>query len=182
MMPAYAAAPPNNPADRATVIVVMGVAGSGKSTLAAALAARLGWPFQEGDELHPAANVAKMAAGQPLTDADRWPWLDAIAALIGGWLAAGRSGVIACSALKQAYRRRLAAAGPGVRFVYMAGDEALVRGRLEARRGHYFPASLLASQFADLEVPTPDEGAVAAPIELPTDGQVEQVLRAMDLR
>jgi gluconokinase len=181
-MPADAAAPPNDTANPATVIVVTGVAGSGKSTLAAALAVRLGWPFQEGDELHPAANVAKMAAGQPLTDADRWPWLDAIASLIGEWLKAGRSGVIACSALKRAYRDRLAAAGPGVRFVYMAGDQATVRGRLEARRGHYFPASLLASQFADLEVPDFDEGAVAAPIELPTDTQLELVLRGLSVR
>ncbi|HEX4098071.1 MAG TPA: gluconokinase, partial [Caulobacteraceae bacterium] len=103
-------------------LVVMGVSGSGKSTIAAPLAKALGWDFKEGDELHPPANIEKMASGHPLTDADRWPWLHAVRAWIDAEVAAGRSGVITCSALKRAYRDRLRDGQPAVRFIYLKGD------------------------------------------------------------
>ncbi len=138
-------------------IVVMGVSGAGKSTVGPLLAAALGLPFADGDAFHPPPNLAKMAAGTPLTDADRWPWLAAIAA----WLAAQERGaVVACSALRRAYRDRLRAGAPGVRFVHLAGDRALIAARQAARPGHFMPASLLESQFATLEPPAAEEGDV----------------------
>ena len=137
------------------VLVVMGVSGSGKSTLAATVAERLGWEFAEGDDMHPAANVAKMQAGTPLTDDDRWPWLDVVATWIRAHLDAGTPGVVTCSALKRSYRDVLRA--PGVVFVHVAGDPALVEQRMSARAGHFMPTSLLASQLATLEPPQPDE-------------------------
>ena len=151
----------------------MGVSGVGKSTIAHALAERLGWPFQEGDDLHPAANIAKMKAGHPLTDADRAPWLKAIGAWIDVLLDAGKSGVITCSALKRAYRDELDRSRPGVRFVFIQLAEPAVAERVAARKGHFMPPSLLASQFADLEPPGPDEpviivdgaGSIAAQVE-----------------
>lgn len=143
-------------------IVVMGVSGSGKSAIGAALAEALGLPFQEGDVLHPPANVAKMAAGVPLEDADRWPWLDAVAAA----LATG--GVVSCSALKRSYRDRLrAGAGRPVAFVFLEGSEALLTERMGARTGHFMPVSLLASQLATLEDPTGEPGTVAVDIDQP---------------
>jgi carbohydrate kinase (thermoresistant glucokinase family) len=164
--------------DAATVLVVMGVAGVGKSTLAAALAARLGWPFQEGDALHPAANIAKMAAGEPLSDADRLPWLDAIGGWIDRQLGMNQSGVVTCSALKRAYRDRLATGRPGVRFVFIQLDLVRVAARMAARKGHFMPASLLASQFADLEPPAPDEPVIVVDGAAPIAAQVEAVERA----
>ena len=140
----------------ATVVVVMGVSGSGKSTLATRLASGLGWDFLEGDLLHPAANVAKMQAGTPLDDADRQPWLQAIAAWIAEHLHAGRNGVVACSALRRVYRDRLRDAGPGVRFVYLQVSRAVLYQRLRHRH-HFMPASLLDSQLATLEEPHGDE-------------------------
>ncbi len=140
------------------VLVVMGVSGSGKSTFAAQLAARLGWDLVEGDDLHPAANVAKMAAGVPLTDEDRAPWLAAIAGWIDAEAEASRSGVITCSALKRAYRDALRR--PEVRFVYLEVGRAELERRLAARRGHYMPASLLDSQLEALEPPGDDEDAI----------------------
>lgn len=140
------------------VAVVMGVAGAGKSTVARSLAERQGWDFAEGDDLHPARNVAKMAAGQPLTDADRQPWLEAVAQWIDKQIAAERDGVIACSALKRGYRDRLRR--PAVVFVYLAVDRDELRRRLERRTGHFMPASLLDSQLADLEEPGADEHAI----------------------
>lgn len=154
-------------------LLVMGVAGSGKSTLGAALAARLGWPFQDGDALHPPANVARMAAGIPLTDLDRGPWLDAIAA----WIADHPEGVVACSALKRAYRARLAA-----RVIYLRGDHDLIAGRLAVRAGHFFAPALLDSQFAALEPPGPDEHPIVVDCALPTDRQVAAVLAQMRLK
>ncbi len=161
--------------DTARVLVVMGVAGVGKSTLGEALAERLGWPFQEGDALHPAANIAKMKAGQPLTDADRLPWLDAIGAWIDGQLGAGCSGVVTCSALKRAYRDRLAKGRPGVTFVFIRLDQAAVAARMAARKGHFMPPSLLASQFAALEPPGPDEPVIVVDGAAPVSAQVEAV-------
>lgn len=139
------------------IVVVMGVSGCGKTTVARILAERMGWRMQEGDALHPPANVAKMSAGTPLADADRWPWLHAIAAVIDQWRAEGTSGVVTCSALKRAYRDILVGARPDVRLAYLRGDKALIAARLAARKGHFMPPALLDSQFAALEPPGADE-------------------------
>jgi len=141
-------------------VVVMGVSGSGKTTVAELIAKRLGWPFMEGDRLHPKANVEKMRQGIPLNDADREPWLDRIGEELESWAAEGRSGVMTCSALKRAYRDRIRAARPDVRFVHVRGSEALIGARVAARHHEYMPASLLRSQFEALEEPAPDELAV----------------------
>lgn len=162
-----------------TVLVVMGVSGVGKSTLAKALAERLGWDFQEGDDLHPAANIAKMKAGIPLTDADRGPWLDAIAAWIDRQLGAGRPGVITCSALKRAYRDRLDAGRPLVVFVFDHLDEKAAAERIAGRKGHFMPPSLLASQFADLEPPGPDEPVITVDGAAPIEAQVDAVVAGL---
>ncbi len=149
-------------------IVVMGVAGSGKTSVGERLAEHLGVPFRDADEFHPAANVAKMSAGIPLDDADRWPWLDAIAAAIH---AAGDGGiVVACSALKRIYRERIVAgAGRPVTFVFLDGSLATLRKRIGGRRGHFMPPSLLDSQLATLERPASDERAITVSIEAPLD-------------
>ncbi|MFI1355475.1 gluconokinase [Streptomyces sp. NPDC020898] len=141
------------------VIVVMGVAGTGKTTIGPLLAARLGVPYAEGDDFHPPANIHKMTAGTPLTDDDRWPWLDAI----GEWAhgRAGLGGVVSCSALKRSYRDRLRAAAPGVVFVHLTGDRALIEDRMAHRQGHFMPTALLDSQFATLQPLAADEGGVA---------------------
>ncbi|HEY5412696.1 MAG TPA: gluconokinase [Caulobacteraceae bacterium] len=161
-----------------TVLVVMGVSGSGKTTIARPVAERLGWTFQEGDDLHPAANIAKMASGHPLTDADRAPWLAAIGAWIDRQIAAGASGVIACSVLKRAYRDQLRAGRPEVRLVYLKGDETTICTRVERRKGHFMPPSLLGSQFAALEPPTPDEHPIVVDIRQPVEAQVDEICRA----
>ena len=138
------------------IVVVMGVCGCGKTAVGEALAAELGWPFFDADNFHPPANVAKMAAGLPLTDEDRWPWLDGLARDMGAVLARGGNAVLACSALRQAYRDRLAACArtPGdVRFVHLKGDYDTIAARLAVRHHRYMPATLLASQFATLEEP-----------------------------
>lgn len=140
-----------------TTLVVMGVSGSGKTTVAHALATHLGWSFAEGDDFHPTQNVAKMHAGQPLTDDDRRPWLGRLAEWIGEQEAAGRDAVLTCSALKRAYRERLERGHPSVRFVHVTASRETIRRRLEERRGHYMPASLLDSQLATLEPLEPDE-------------------------
>ncbi len=134
------------------IVVLMGVCGCGKTTIGEALAADLGWPLFDADTFHPEANVAKMRAGQPLEDADRWPWLDRIAADLRKVLELGGDAVLACSALKQAYRDRIRAAGD-VRFVHLAGDFDTISARLVTRKHRYMPATLLASQFAALEPP-----------------------------
>jgi gluconokinase len=135
-------------------IVIMGVSGCGKSAVGAGLAAWLGIPYRDGDDLHPAANVEKMRTGHPLTDDDRWPWLDRVAAV----LAAEATVIVGCSALRRVYRDRLrAGAGGPVRFIHLAGSRDLIAARMSARTGHYMPPSLLDSQFAALEPPGPDE-------------------------
>ncbi len=135
------------------IVVVMGVSGSGKSVVGQALATELGWPFFDADDFHPEANVAKMAAGTPLTDEDRWPWLDRLAAEMAAIDGRGQHAVLACSALRQAYRDRISRAVP-VRFVHLAGDHDTIAARLATRSHRYMPPTLLASQFATLEAPT----------------------------
>jgi gluconokinase len=157
----------------------MGVAGSGKSTVGRRLAAALGWDFVDADDLHSTANVAKMAAGTPLDDADRAGWLAAVASVIGARLAGGRPAVIACSALRRSYRERLGEGHPGVAFAYLKGGEALLRRRLEARHGHFAHADLLASQLATLEEPVPDEGIPAIGTDQDPDEIVADVRRAL---
>ena len=134
------------------IILVMGVSGVGKTTVGQALAQQLGWSFADADDFHPAANVAKMRAGIPLTDADRAPWLQSLRATIAFWLAAGQSAVLACSALKQAYREQLIV-GPEVKLVFLHADLDLIAERMAARHGHYMNPALLRSQFEALEAP-----------------------------
>jgi carbohydrate kinase (thermoresistant glucokinase family) len=140
------------------VLVLMGVSGCGKSTVGGVLAGRLGWEMGEGDDLHPAVNVAKMAAGHPLTDADRWPWLALVRAWIDEHIDTGQPGVITCSALKRAYRDVLR--NEHVVFVHLNGTREQLLARLATRHGHFMPTSLLDSQLADLEPPGPDEQAL----------------------
>jgi gluconokinase len=147
------------------VLVVMGVSGSGKTTVGAMLAGRLGWEFVDGDDFHPAANVAKMHAGHSLTDEDRWPWLDAIARWIDAVRGTGGHGIVACSALRRAYRDRLVDGRRDVALVFLEGDERLIAARQGARHGHYMPASLVASQFAALEPPGADERMIEVSVE-----------------
>ena len=161
------------------ILVIMGVSGSGKSTVARPLAERLGWPFAEGDDFHPPANIAKMKAGVPLDDADRAPWLAAIAAWIDGQAAAGAAGVVTCSALKRAYRDRLTDGRPQVRIVYLKGSRAVIAARVAKRAHHFMPPSLLASQFADLEPPGPDEHPIVIDIDQPVAAQVEAIVVAL---
>jgi len=157
-------------------VVVMGVSGSGKTTVAELLAKQLGWPFMEGDRLHPPANVEKMRQGIPLNDVDRAPWLDRIGEELKRWAAEGKSGVMTCSALKRAYLDRIRSARPDVRFVYLKGSEALIEARVAARHHEYMPASLLRSQFDTLEEPTPDEPGV---ITVDAGGSAEQEVAAV---
>ncbi|WP_203076817.1 gluconokinase [Falsiroseomonas ponticola] len=140
------------------LVVVMGVSGAGKSTIGQAIATALGLPFADADDFHPEANIAKMSRGEALDDDDRWPWL----AAIGAHLAAhrGRGCVVTCSALKRAYRDALRQAAPDLRLVFLTGDPALVAARQAARQNHFMPASLVASQFATLEPPAPEEAAI----------------------
>jgi carbohydrate kinase (thermoresistant glucokinase family) len=161
------------------VLVVMGVSGSGKSTIAALLAGRLHWDFEDADDLHPAANVAKMHAGLPLTDEDRWPWLDAVAGWIDATRAAGRHGVIACSALKRSYRAIIVGDRPDVQLVYLKGDPAVIARRLACRHGHFMPTGLLESQLEALEEPTADEPAIVVSIERPPREIADAALAAL---
>ena len=147
-----------SPAAKHFIIVVMGVSGSGKSVVGAALAEALGGRFAEGDRLHPPENISRMAAGMPLRDEDRWGWLDAIAMEIAEAERQGRTLVVACSALKRIYRDRLRRASPNLRLVYLEIGRDTTAARVAARKGHFMPATLIDSQFADLQPPTPDEG------------------------
>jgi gluconokinase len=153
-------------------LIVMGVAGSGKSTIAEKLAERMGWRYEDGDKFHPASNVAKMSAGHPLTDEDRWPWLKAIADEIDRACKAGEDVVIACSALKHSYRDILVHGRDDVRIVYLRGTQELIADRLAQRKGHFMPPELLASQFKTLEPPDPDEN----PLTVSIDASVEEIV------
>ena len=148
-------------------IVLMGVSGCGKSTVGAELSRLLGWPFRDADEFHPRSNVEKMSAGIPLTDDDRWPWLDAIGAWLDERIAKGQRGIVSCSALKRSYRARIRARREGVRLVYLLGSEDMIAARLAARTDHFMPPGLLASQFATLEEPGPEERALVVGIAMP---------------
>jgi gluconokinase len=162
-----------------TIAVVMGVSGSGKTTIAAGVAEWLGWILLEGDSFHPPANIAKMKAGTPLTDDDRWPWLRAIAARADELAAAGHSCVVACSALKRAYRDTLVGNRPDAVLVYLRGSKDLIAGRMAARKGHFMPPGLLDSQFATLEEPGPDENPVIAEIGRDADATIAGVVRQL---
>jgi gluconokinase len=155
-----------------TIVVVMGVSGSGKTTVAKDLAAALHCPFLEGDDLHPRANVEKMSKGTPLTDADRLPWLRAIAGKIDGWRSHGESGVVTCSALKRTYRDILIGDRKDVTLAYLKGSRALIERRMAARHNHFMPVALLDSQFGTLEEPETDEHAIVVDV----DGQPAEIV------
>jgi gluconokinase len=161
------------------LILVMGVSGAGKSTIGALLAARLGVAFADADQFHPPENIRKMTAGVPLTDSDRWPWLDAIGAWLDARAAEGMGGVVTCSALRRAYRARLLGARQAVRLFYLQGEPALIAARQAARPGHFMPASLMASQFATLEEPEAAERAIALSVEAAPEMIVEAALAAL---
>lgn len=163
------------------VVIVMGVSGSGKSTIGALLASQLRWEFEDADWFHPVSNVDKMHSGIPLTDEDRWPWLDAIAAWIDRTRRSGGHGVIACSALKRSYREILIGKRSDVRLVYLKGDEALIARRIAARHEHFMPRNLLHSQFEALEEPGPDENPIIVSIEPQPREIVARVLSAMNM-
>ena len=161
--------------NRPVVVVAMGVSGSGKTTIGALLAAAMHWEFQEGDDLHPAANVEKMSHGIPLNDEDRWPWLKGIAQVIDGWRAHRQSGVLTCSALKRAYRDVIIGQRKDVVLLYLKGSRDLIARRMAARHEHFMPVALLDSQFATLEEPTEDEHPIVESI----DGQAADIVRAV---
>lgn len=160
---------------------MMGVAGSGKTTVGPLLAGRLGWVYAEADDFHPQANVDKMAAGQPLTDEDRWPWLEAIGRWIDERRAAGSPGVVSCSALKRAYRDLLRRGRPEVRLIFLDGSRELIERRLVARHGHFMKAAMLDSQLADLERPAPEEQVITVSIDATPAEIVAAILRAAQL-
>lgn len=166
-------------AGAAPVLILMGVSGSGKSTVAGILAGRLGWDFEEGDDLHPPENVAKMHAGHPLTDEDRWPWLDRIAAWITAHTDAGRPGIVTCSALKRSYRDVLR--GEVVVFVLLSGSHDQIATRLTARHGHFMPATLLDSQFQTLEGLGADERGITVDVGSPPSVLADQIMGRLGL-
>ena len=164
-------APPN-------IVVVMGISGSGKSTVGQQLAERLGWPFHDGDDFHPAQNVSKMSKGIPLDDADRRPWLQTLHDALAEILKHGGNAVLAASLLKQEYRDLVLGDLPGVRLVYLRADPRVIDDRLQKRQGHFFQASLLATQLAILEEPT---DALALSVDAPSVAVVSQIVEALGL-
>ena len=164
------------------IVVVAGVSGSGKTTVGELVARRFGWAFTDGDQLHPAANIAKMASGNPLTDEDREPWLAAIGAYMDERIAAGESAVVACSALKRHYREQLLAGRSEVRIAFLETGKAETAARLASRHGHFFDPDLLESQFAVLEPPSPDEaGVLIVPVTDGPEATAEAVIRRLSL-
>ena len=170
------------PTQKPQVLVLMGVSGCGKTTVAAILAGRLSWPFEEGDALHPPANIAKMEAGHPLTDEDRAPWLRKVADWVGERIDAGEHGLITCSALKRSYREVINRRGAGVVFVYLHGSRETIASRLMARHGHFMPPSLLDSQFADLEEPAADEPAIRVDIGPAPSALAQTIIETLGLK
>jgi len=165
------------------VLVIMGVSGCGKSTVAGVLAGRLNWPLEEGDDLHPMRNLVKMASGIPLTDDDRWPWLDRVAEWVHRRTAAGQPGVITCSALRRSYRDRIVGDTPDhIVFVYLKGTRESVGKRLAARVDHFMPSSLLESQLATLEPPEPDERSLTVDAGRRPTEMADEIVRRLDLR
>ena len=162
-------------------LVVMGVSGSGKSTIAGALAERLVWRYEDGDKYHPPGNVAKMSAGHPLTDEDRWPWLNAIADEIARVCGRGEHVIIACSALKHTYRDVLLRGRDDVRFVFLKGTQQLIADRLSHRKGHFMPPGLLTSQFNTLELPEASEHVITASIDESVEAIVDGIVRQLKL-
>ena len=162
-------------------LIVMGVSGSGKSTIGESLAERLGWPYEDADQFHPKSNVAKMSAGQPLTDEDRWPWLKAIATEIDRVCDAGEHAVIGCSALRRVYRDILVHGRTDIRLVYLEGAQALIADRIARRKDHFMPPALLTSQFNTLEPPTSDEHPLTVSIDGSIAAIVDAILRQLKL-
>jgi gluconokinase len=163
------------------ILVLMGVSGSGKTTVGQLLAAELGWPFYEGDEFHPPANIAKMSQGIPLNDDDRTPWLARLGEMMDKLIADGRSTIFTCSALKKEYRDTLRQGRPAVRLVYLKGSYDMIHERLAERSGHYMPASLLASQFQALEEPA-GEGVLIVPAALEPAEVVRHIQEALQIK
>jgi len=163
------------------IVMVAGVAGSGKTAVGKVLAARLGWVFEDTDALHSPADIAKMHSGVPLTDADRWPWLGAVAAWLDERIAAGTSAVVACSVLKRSYRAYLYRGRPAVQIVMLQVDSATLAARLIKRRGHFFPAKLLESQLADLEIPDHDERTLVVPAVGSPAETADEIIRRLGL-
>lgn len=166
-------------AEAPCALIVMGVSGSGKSTIAEALGEQLGWRFEDGDSFHPKSNVEKMAAGHPLSDEDRWPWLNAIADEIERVCSAGGHVIIACSALKHAYRDVLLRGRSDVRFVFLKGTQELIADRLARRKGHFMPPELLTSQFRTLEPPEPSEHVITVEIDASVEAIVDDIVRQL---
>jgi len=164
------------------IVILAGVSGCGKTTVGQVLAGWLGWPFTDGDLLHPAANIAKMASGEPLTDEDRMPWLRAIEARLDDWIAADQPALLACSALKRHYRAVLLDGRPAAKMAFLRIDRDAATQRLASRHGHFFKPELLDSQFADLELPGPDEAAVVViPSQERPEDTAREVVRRMRL-
>jgi gluconokinase len=163
------------------IVIVMGVAGSGKTIVGALLSGKLGWTYAEADTFHPAANVAKMAAGHPLDDADRLPWLEAIGTWIDERHAADEPGIVSCSGLKRSYRDLLRDGRPEVRVVFLDGSREVIHQRLVARHGHYMKPEMLDSQFADLEPPTSDEHVLSISVENTPADIVDTIIRELEL-
>jgi gluconokinase len=163
------------------ILIVAGVAGCGKTTVGKLIASKLGWEFADGDDFHSAANIAKMRSGTPLTDSDRFPWLAAIGRWMDAEIAAGKSAVVACSGLNRRYRETLLAGRPDVRIAFLAvsRDEAFTR--LHTRHGHFMGESMVASQFAELEPPAPDEATLVVPSDQPPERLAELIINTLGL-
>ena len=162
------------------IVIICGVSGAGKTTIGKLLAEELGWRFDEADDFHSRANIDKMRRGVPLTDEDRWPWLDRLRQLIKKCVGAGENAVLASSALKRAYRQHLRVSGE-VKFVFLRGDYALIEKQLRLRRGHFMNPALLRSQLADLEQPNPDEGVVTIELGRTPEEIVEEIKTKLNL-
>src|ERR1700738_2346916 len=178
-LPATTTAGQADVADVRVILIVVGVSGSGKTTIATALAQRLGWPFEEGDELHPASDIAQTHSAHPLDDRHQWSWLEKVAAWIDGCRQVGTGGVIACSALKRSHRDFLTRGRPQVRVIYLHGERPLIEERLSARKKHSMLPDLLDRHFAILEEPDPDEDPILVDVSWPVEDIVAEILREL---